>query len=76
MLTAELLGHEVHGEHLADPADLAEVDGLHLEELLEHDPVGGHLPRRHADVVRLQRLHSKKFVPKPIPLARNGLRYK
>src|SRR5919197_2722825 len=51
---AELRGEEEYGEHLvhtADPArvDLADVDRLRLEELLEHHPILDVLARGDGD---------------------------
>ena len=56
---AELGGHQQHGEDLAyackaDGVDLADVDGLGLEKLLEDHPVMCVLTSRDADTIRLE----------------------
>ena len=61
--TVEFLSHEVDGEHLGHAPHpgrvyLAELEGVCLQELLEHDPVLAHLSCSHAYAQWRQRLHT------------------
>lgn len=55
-LTIKFSRHQIYSKYLVYAADprgvyLTVLHGAALQELLEHDAVGAHLARRHADTV-------------------------